>query len=96
MLDSEGRLVRWSKKLEEVSGYCQTDLIGMQFLDFFYGDDMERVFRSIAMSVQNGLTELETDLYTRSGSRLTYYLTSIPLYINNELFIAGIGVVAPL
>ena len=92
MLDSEGRLVRWSKKLEEVSGYSQTDLTGMQFLDFFHGDDVERVFRSIAMSVQNGLTELETDLQTRSGSRLTYYLTTIPLYINNELFIAGIGV----
>ena len=92
LLDAKGMLVRWNHKLEELSHYSRTELASTNCLDFFRGADVERISQGIAKAIRNGHAEVEAEVYSRNGSRLTYYFTAMPLRIQDKLYIMGIGV----
>ena len=91
-LNAEGRLVRWNKKLEEIVEYSQTELSGMNCLDFFRDVDVERISHAIATAARTGYAEAEADIFARSGVRRTYFFTAQKLRIHGEAYFIGVGV----
>ena len=92
MLDAEGRLVRWNRKLEEVSGFSGAKLKQKDCLDFFCSDDREKIRHANATALRIGHAEVESKVCTRDGGRPVYFFTTTALRIRDEVFLAGIGV----
>ena len=92
MLDAAGRLVRWNRKLEEVSGCSGKELEQKDCLDFFCSVDREKIRHANATALRIGHAEVESEVCTRDGGRPIYFFTSTALRIRDEVFLAGIGV----
>ncbi len=92
MMDAEGRLVRWNRKLEEVSGFSGAELEQKDCLDFFGCDDREKIRHANATALRIGHAEVESEVCMRDGGHPVYFFTTTALRIHDEAFLAGIGV----
>ena len=92
MLDAEGRLVRWNRKLEEVSGFSGKELKQKDCLDFFRSDDQGKIRHANATALRIGHAEVESGVCTRDGGRPIYFFTTTALRMGDEVFLAGMGV----
>ena len=92
MLDAEGRLIRWNRKLEEVSGFSGKELEHKDCLEFFCSDDREKICHANATALRIGHAEVESAVCLRDGGRPIYFFAATALQIRGEAFLAGIGV----
>jgi PAS domain S-box-containing protein len=88
-----GDLRYWNDAVPEATGYDGDELAGMVPSAFFEGEDRERVEAAIATVAENGTrTTVEADLVTKSGERVPYEFSGVPLgEREEEQLIAGIG-----
>jgi PAS domain S-box-containing protein len=93
LYDEQGRLVRWNKRYQEITGYSPEEITAMQIMDWFKGDEeatpkvaawMQQVFR-------DGYAETEARLQTKHGAKL-FYFTGVRLSIDDKPYLAGIGI----
>jgi len=94
LYNEQGKLVRWNKKHEEMTGYSSEELSGMDLLDWYKGD--EETTLSIQNALQRGFREgfadVEADLQRKDGTKIVAYLTAVPLKIEDKNYFAGIGI----
>lgn len=92
--DDQGRLVRWNKKHEEMTGYSADELFGMHLLEWYKGDEETTAF--IAERVQKaqieGFADAEANLRIKDGSRIPMYFTAVPVTIAGKSYFTGIGI----
>ena len=55
LFDAEGRLVRWNKKQEEMTGYSADELAHMHVTDWFRGEDVGYIAARMAESARRRL-----------------------------------------
>ena len=91
MLDAKGRLIRWNRKLEEISGFSGKELAKKDCLDFFGSDDREKIRHANATALHIGHAEVETEVCMRDGGHPIYFFAATALQIHGEAFLAGIG-----
>lgn len=72
----DGRLLRWNKNLERLSGYSAQELAGMSVLDFFVDEEKTRIASWIAEVYEKGKSEAEADLLTKNGRCIPYIFTA--------------------
>ncbi len=87
-----GELQRWNKNFEKVSGYSANEIAVMNPLDFFEGQDKEKVAARIADVLDKGQSSVEADFVSKSGSKTPYYLTGMRLEFGGNLYLAGMGI----
>jgi PAS domain S-box-containing protein len=94
MYDKNGRLVRWNKKHEELSGYSSEELSGMTLADWYKGDPetLNMILSRVQDAYMYGRADAEALLRNKDGSRVLYYLTAVPLTIGEEQYIVGAGI----
>jgi len=94
LYDDRGCLVRWNRKLEEITGYSPEELSGMHFLDWFKGDDSETasIQEKVQQTLSEGRAEVESYLATKAGIRIPFYYTAGRLEIGGRVFFTGVGI----
>lgn len=94
LYDTEGRLVRWNRKHELMTGYSSKELSKMHLLDWYKGDDEAQatITKGIQTTLQKGYSEAEANLQKKDGSIIPMYFTASLLNINEKQYFTGIGV----
>jgi PAS domain S-box-containing protein len=93
LYDEQGRLVRWNKRFEEITGYSAKEVAEKNFMDWFQGDEESAARISAVMHkvFRDGYAETEARLQTRQGRKL-FYFTGVRLSIDGQPYLAGIGI----
>ena len=94
LYDDEGRLVRWNKLHETITGYNAQELAGMRLLDWYRGDEetQRKIVQALERVRRDGSAFEEADLQTKDGRRIPLYLTAVPLDIGGKPYFTGIGI----
>ncbi len=91
LYDDQSHLVRWNKKLEEVSGYSSEELLHMQILDWVEGKDKALIASAAQKVFMEGQASVEAHLVTKGGKKIPYYFTGVRLIIGDHQYLTGIG-----
>ncbi len=73
VLDTDGRLTNWNRRLEEATGYAPEELRGRHALEFIHPDDRARVEIALNKVFLNGYAEVRGWLLRKDGSALPYH-----------------------
>ena len=93
LYDSDGKLIRWNKRHETMTGYSAAEIKGMHLMDWFKGDPTVQgaVVREAAKAMQGKATEFRVNLRRKDGSPLTMFFTAVGLTIDDQPYITGVG-----
>jgi len=73
---ADGRLLRWNRNFEQVSGYSAQELTGMNALDFFVEEEKKLIAGSISRVYESGRAQIEADFLAKDGRRIPYLFTA--------------------
>ena len=94
LYDPEGRLVRWNKAHESLTGYSAEELARMHFLDWYKGD--EEAIRAISGGVErafrDGQATAEACLQTKNGKKIPFFFTAQRLEVGGKTYFTGVGI----
>ena len=90
--DEHGRFLRWNRNFEIVTGYSGAEIARMHPLDFFEGDDRERVQARIADVMTHGESSVEAGFRTRSGVTIPYLFTGRRIELDGVPCLVGMGI----
>lgn len=93
LYDDQGKLVRWNKKHEEMTGYSGQELAGMDLLAWYKGDKetTKHITNAVKRAMRDGFADAEADLQRKDGTKIVAYLTAVPLSFDGKTYFAGIG-----
>jgi len=94
LYDDQGKIVRWNKKHEEMTGYSSEEMAQMHLFDWYRGDDatIAHIAREVENAARNGFACAEANLQKKDGTTIPMYFTAVPLIINDKTYFAGIGI----
>lgn len=94
LYDDQGKLVRWNKKHETLTGYTAKELAGMQLLDWYRGsdEDITVISRGVEQCLAEGYAEAKGSLQIKDGTRIRFHFTAVRLEIDGKTYFAGIGI----
>jgi PAS domain S-box-containing protein len=94
LYSAEGRLIRWNKQHEIITGYSAKELSRMRLLDWYGNspEDIERITRGVQKALAEGYAEEEGNLQTKFGTRILFHFTAVRLEIDGKIYFAGIGI----
>lgn len=91
LIDRNGCFMRWNENFERVSGYDSDEISKMKVLDFFQGDDMNRVDDRVRDVFLNGEASVEAYFVSKSGSATPYYFTGRRVILDESECLVGMG-----
>lgn len=89
--DESGRLIRWNKKHEEMTGYTAEELSQMTLAKWFEGEDATRVAAAAEEVFRTGYGEVEADLRIKGGNKLHVLSNGVRLNIAGKSYFTGVG-----
>jgi diguanylate cyclase (GGDEF)-like protein/PAS domain S-box-containing protein len=90
--DDQGKLVRWNKTHEDLTGYSSEELAGMTMEDWFEGEDLPRVLAAVNQVFKAGYGEVEAPLLKKDGSKIWIRSNGVPFKNKGKEYFVGIGV----
>ena len=75
LYDEHGRFLRWNRNFVAATGYTDEEIARMHPLDFFTGQDRERVAREIQVTFERGESCVEAAFMAKDGSAKDYFFT---------------------
>lgn len=93
LYDTDGHLVRWNKKHEQITGYSPEELAQMTLMSWYQGDEksQQAVIKGVETTIATGFGDAEANLQTKNGTVIPMYFTASPLTIAGKQYFAGIG-----
>jgi len=94
LYDDQGRLLRWNKQNETISGYSAEELSRIRLEDWFRGEPEEeaRIMAALSRIPEEGHAEVEALLVTKDGRKIPFYYTAVGLRLDNRDYFVGIGI----
>ena len=92
LFDRRGKFLRWNTNFEEITGYSAEEIGRMHPLDLFAGADKALVQERITEVFVKGASEVEAELVTKSGKKMTYYFTGHAFHGKEEPCLIGTGI----
>jgi PAS domain S-box-containing protein len=92
MYDDEGKLIRWNKKHEEVTGYSPEELFGMHPTDFFAEEHKQYISSRVQSVFTKGEAFAEAPFLTKSGEQIPYFFTGRLTELDERRYMLGVGV----
>lgn len=92
VLDEEGDLLRWNETLASVTGYTDEEIAEMHALEFFDGEERDRIAGLIENVFETGEQRVESELVTSDGTHIPYeFIATRLLDPEGNSVLAGIG-----
>lgn len=90
--DENGKLIKWNKKYEIITGYTSEELSHMTLDKWFDQDDLLKVTETIKDVFKNGYGEGEANLILKNGDKRLTRFNGVPLIMNGSKYFTGIGI----
>lgn len=90
--DETGRLIKWNKKHEEMTGYSSAELSQMTMDKWFDGDDLIRVMAAVDRVFTTGYGEVEAHLIKKNGEKLLIRSNGVVMTLDKKRYFTGIGI----
>lgn len=87
----DGEFLRWNKNFETISGYNSFEIRHMHPLDFYEGEDKEKVRNRIAHHFHETLPGVEVILTTKDKRKVPIFINSMALIYEGMPCIVGMG-----
>ncbi len=94
LYDYDGKIVRWNRRHETMTGYSAEEMSGKRLTDWYEGDEksMAAVQAGLKMTLETGFGEAEADLRRKDGTRIPMYFTASPMTLFGKRYFAGLGI----
>jgi PAS domain S-box-containing protein len=92
VFDENGRLLRWNRNLEIVSGYSDEEIQKMNPLDFFAGEEKKLAEDAIKEVFLKGESNVEANLISKDGGKRLYFFTGLRFILDNQNYLIGTGI----
>lgn len=90
--DENGKLIKWNKKHEEMTGYSAEELADMTLEKWFDQDDFVRVMAAVESVFTTGYGEVEADLIKKNGEKLLIRSNGVVMTLDGKKYFTGIGI----
>jgi diguanylate cyclase (GGDEF)-like protein/PAS domain S-box-containing protein len=90
--NKKGRLVKWNKKHETMTGFSSDELSQMTLEKWFDKEDIKKVKAAVNDVFKKGYGEVEAQLILKNGEKMMTRSSGVPLILDGEKYFAGIGV----
>lgn len=90
--DEEGKLIKWNKKHEEITGYTSEELSEKTLGQWYEGEDAVRVAQTIEEVFRTGYGEVEAQLIVKGGRKLLIRFNGVRLNMNEKTYFTGVGI----
>jgi len=93
LYDDQGKLIRWNRRHEEITGFTAQELASKHVMEWFEGDaeSAARIASGFKRALSEGYMDAEACLQTRKGPK-HFYFTGVRLTIDDKPYVAGIGI----
>jgi PAS domain S-box-containing protein len=92
LISPQGRFLLWNHNFEKVTGYTTEEMAAASPLDFFEGEDRQRVADRIAEVFTKGTASVEAQFVVKDGGRFPYYFTGERLILaDGSPGLVGVG-----
>ena len=91
LYDENGRLRRWNRNMEKLSGFSPQQLGQMRFLDWFAADDQQAATDVFQTVLTTGEGQAEIPVLTPDGDKQPYYFSGYKLTIDGNWYLLGVG-----
>ncbi|MBT8358523.1 MAG: PAS domain-containing protein, partial [Deltaproteobacteria bacterium] len=82
LYDENGKLIRWNKNHETLTGFTAAELPKRKILDWFAGEDKKRITTEINEVFKTGnRREVEADVIVKSGQKIPFYITGVRMIV---------------
>lgn len=92
MFDADGKIIKWNRNAEIVTGYSPEEISAMNAIDFFEESSHETMHEAIQGVFENGVGEIEVEFKRKSGGTITHYLSGKKVMIDGKSYLAGMAV----
>lgn len=92
LYDDQLRLVRWNRKVSELTGYSDEKLANKYMLDFFDEEHHQAILDRVKCVHNGEHVEVEQNLLRQDGTLIPCLFTAVPLQVNGLNYIAGIAI----
>jgi len=92
--NDQGRLVRWNKKHEELTGYSADELAGKRVMEWFEGEEEDTRIITEAMGrvAEDGQADAEAHLIAKNGGTILFHFTGVRMAVDQRQYLVGIGI----
>ncbi|MEO1814622.1 MAG: PAS domain S-box protein [Acetobacterium sp.] len=90
--DEAGRLIKWNKKHEEMTGYSADELANMTLDQWFEGDDLVRVWAAVDDVFKKGYGEIDANLIKKGGGKLLIRSNGVVMTLDGKNYFTGVGI----
>ena len=91
--DKTGKFKRRNDNWRIVTGYSEDEIERMTGLDFFTeGSDRDECALRVQEVFNNGYSEMENELLTKSGDKISYFFNGHKVVIDKKTYLVGMGI----
>lgn len=90
--DETGKLIKWNKKHEEMTGYSAEELAHMTLDQWFEGEDLIRVMAAVEAVYKTGYGEVDANLITKGGGKLLIRSNGVLMNLDGKRYFTGVGI----
>lgn len=91
IVNQEGRILRWNKKTETISGYAADELSNLRVFDLFPESELPDVKQAINQVFKNGFAEMESVVKTKQGDEIPFYFVASSIRYRDQDCLLGIS-----
>lgn len=94
LYDMNGRLLRWNKKHETLTGYSTDEMANMRLMDWYVGDEASQnaVREGVERTIEHGHGESEALLQAKNGKSIPMCFTASLLNLDGQQYFTGVGI----
>jgi len=92
LADINGKLLRWNKNFESVSGYTAAEISNMRVREFVGMDDLQSILDKKELTIQRGMSDVEANFVTKQKQKLPYHFTTVFSKYKDQPCLLGVGI----
>ncbi|MDD2996756.1 MAG: PAS domain S-box protein [Paludibacter sp.] len=94
LYDEKGRLVKWNKRFEQMSGLSEKDIRNRDMMDWFKNNPANQQSINLGLNKMalTGYGEAEATLIRKNGQTIPMLFTATPLFWDDKEYITGVGI----
>jgi two-component system, cell cycle sensor histidine kinase and response regulator CckA len=88
----DGRLVRWNRQHEEMTGYMSEELLNFPIQNWFVNEDQIQLANEFSKVFSEGFTQVELNLILKDGRKMPVFATGSKVIIDGKPHLVGIAI----